>query len=162
MTQPAQSPGTQARARCTATTAKHQPCRAWPVKGSNPPRCSAHGGTDARIGAPDGNTNAQTHGAYAQQGEHNTVDLDVRIRDLNRRIERLSQYIDAAALGDGKEDTLTITDYGKLVNIHGQLTSRLGRLLRDKQQLDGGSGAELEQAIGDALDLASEVLGLDL
>lgn len=98
---------------------------------------------------------------YAR-GDADTVDLDERIRDLNRRIHRLSQYIDDAELGDGENDTITVTDYAKLANIHGQLTSRLGRLLRDKQQLDGGSGAELEQAIGDALDMASTVLGVDL
>ena len=90
------------------------------------------------------------------------MDLDARIRDLNRRIERLSQYIDEAELGDGTQGTITVDGYAKLANIHGQLTSRPGRLLRDKQQLDGGSGAELAQAIGDALDMASQVLGVDL
>ena len=160
MTQPSQD--AQDRARCSATTKAGKACRASPVTNSKPPRCAAHGGTTARIGAPPGNTNAETHGAYSDRGSTDAVDLDARIRDLNRRIERLSQYIDEAELGDGTQGTITVDGYAKLANIHGQLTSRLGRLLRDKQQLDGGSGAELAQAIGDALDMASQVLGVDL
>ncbi len=158
MTPTTRSQDVPAKARCTATTRKGKPCHSWPTHGSN--QCAAHGGTKAKIGAPPGNKNAQTHGAYA--AETDAVDLDARIRDLNRRINQLSHYIDKALLGDGEDDTITITDYGALVAIYGQLTSRLGRLLRDQQQLGGGSNAELEQAIADALDMAGEVLGVEL
>ncbi len=53
------------RTRCTATTRKGQPCRAWAVPGTDPPRCASHGGVSAKPGAPVGNQNAVIHGFYA-------------------------------------------------------------------------------------------------
>jgi hypothetical protein len=46
---------------CTATNANGRPCSAWAMHKSNPPLCSAHAGI---TGAPQGNTNAVTHGYY--------------------------------------------------------------------------------------------------
>jgi PAS domain-containing protein len=115
---------------------------------------------DASSGAHPPDASSGAHPPDSRH--HDPVDLDERIRDLNQRIERLSQYMDEADIGNGEDDTITVSDYAKLANIHGQLTSRLGRLLRDQQQLQGSGSAELEQAIGDALDLAGEVLGVDL
>jgi hypothetical protein len=60
--------------RCSAKRRDGQPCNAWAVRGSDPPLCAAHGGTDARIGAPPGNTNALTHNAVATR----LVDLAIR------------------------------------------------------------------------------------
>ncbi|MEA3376671.1 MAG: hypothetical protein U9R72_10815 [Chloroflexota bacterium] len=57
------APAARAR-RCSAARADGRPCRAWAVRGTDPPLCAAHGGTDARIGAPPGNTNAVKHGHY--------------------------------------------------------------------------------------------------
>lgn len=53
--------------RCGALTKAGRPCRAWPVRGSDPPRCSAHGGGKRPVGAPQGNRNAEKHGWYSQQ-----------------------------------------------------------------------------------------------
>jgi len=38
-------------------------CRAWAIRDSDPPRCSAH--TPGKVGAPPGNRNNFTHGFYA-------------------------------------------------------------------------------------------------
>lgn len=54
--------------KCTATTAASQPCAAWAMSGTTPPRCAAHSGLS---GAPKGNTNAVTHGYY-QRGISDT------------------------------------------------------------------------------------------
>ena len=53
-------------------------------------------------------------------------------------------------------------DHAGLVALYGQLCSRLGRLLRDRLQVESAPDDELQQAINDALDIAGEVLGLDL
>ena len=90
------------------------------------------------------------------------MDLDARIADLDRRIQRLSEYIDQAAMGNGEEGTITVADYTRLVSLHGQLCSRIGRLLRDQQQLGGGDVSEMQAAIDQALTQAGEVLGVDL
>ena len=52
---------------CTATTRQDQPCRAWALPGTDPPRCAPHGGASAKPGAPMGNHNAVTHGFYANR-----------------------------------------------------------------------------------------------
>jgi hypothetical protein len=86
------------------------------------------------------------------------VDLDERIAGLNRRIERLGYLIDSL----DREGDVSLAEYTKLVDLYGQLCSRLGRLLRDRQQLLGSGGDELEQAIEEALDAVSKDLRVDL
>ncbi len=49
--------------KCTAVTAKGQPCKAWAIHQSDPPRCAPHSGI---TGPPRGNSNAVTHGIYAK------------------------------------------------------------------------------------------------
>ena len=154
--------------RCTATTRAGRPCRAWAVQDTDPPRCASHGGSATKIGAPPGNTNAQTHGVYARSPSGDTqppdpppVDLDTRIADLNRRIEQLSAYIDHVTVGPEDGD-IDVDQYARLLSLHGQLTSRLGRLLRDKQQISPEDDSLLQQAINNALDQASEILGVQL
>lgn len=82
--------------------------------------------------------------------------LSAAIADLQRRLRQLSRYIDDN-LNDLDADTFV-----RLANLQGQLTSRLGRLMRDRQQVAGDAGDELTAAINDALDEISEEWGLDL
>jgi hypothetical protein len=130
------------------------------VKGSDPPLCSSHGGSPNRVGAPPGNHNAETHGVYSNPLDP-SVDIDTRIADLNRRIEQLSAYIDAAQIGTC-DDCIDVDQYTRLLALHGQLTSRLGRLLRDKQIVAPEENNLLALAINDALDQASDILGVKL
>lgn len=118
----------------------------------------------SRPGAPSGNANAQTHGAYARPRENGDQEtetgLAARIADLDARIARLGRYIDAAQIG---EDGMSVADYAKLAALHGQLCSRLGRLLRDQQQLAAApETGSLDAAIDQALSAASKILGVDL
>jgi len=147
--------------RCSATTRKGHPCKAWAVHGTDPPRCASHGGTKTRIGPPQGNTNAQTHGVYNQTCDP-PVDLDTRIADLNRRIEQLSAYIDQATIGSSDDGGIDVDQYARLLSLHGQLTSRLGRLLRDRAVISPEDDSFLQSCINEALDQASEILGVAL
>ena len=83
------------------------------------------------------------------------VDLDTRIQDLDARITRLSEYIDT-------QDDLDTGEMIALLKLHGQLTSRLGRLMRDRESLAGSDNSELETAINAALDELSQRWGVDL
>jgi hypothetical protein len=85
------------------------------------------------------------------------ADLDARIADLDRRIKDLSDYIDAHSAED-----LDPLEYVKLLGLHGQLTSRLGRLLRDRQTVAGAEDDRLQAAIDDALDHLANEWELDL
>ncbi|MFN2230461.1 MAG: hypothetical protein ACK2VA_11880 [Anaerolineae bacterium] len=49
-----------------------------------------------------------------------------------------------------------------MLALHGQLTSRLGRLLRDKQQIAPEEDNIVQLALYDALDQASGILGVKL
>ena len=62
--------------RCSATVRdgdSTRPCRAWAVHETNPPLCSAHGGGERPVGAPEGNTNAVTHGFYQKHTDEEKI-----------------------------------------------------------------------------------------
>jgi hypothetical protein len=128
--------------RCAATTATGTPCKAWAVRGSDPPRCAAHRRSQA---APP-----------PEAGEAAPPSLDAAIADLYRRLGQLSRYIDER-LADLEPGL-----YARLASLQGQLTSRLGRLLRDRQQLEGDAADQLIQAVHQALDDISTEWGVEL
>jgi hypothetical protein len=82
--------------------------------------------------------------------------VDPAIARLQRRLAQLSDYIDAQFL-DCPVDVLI-----RLVALEAQNTSRLGRLIRDRQQAAGSQEQELASAIDAALDALSQELGIDL
>jgi len=57
------------RARCEATRKDGQPCRAWAVRGSDPPRCAAHRGR----AAPQVGRRARPGGEVAGQSLDPTI-----------------------------------------------------------------------------------------
>jgi hypothetical protein len=145
--------------QCSANTTKGRRCRRQAIPGSDPlcptpNRESLSGNAEAPL-----HTNAQTHGVYTSPLD-TPVDLDARINDLNRRIEQLSHYIDQAPIGG--TDGLDVDQYARLLSLHGQLTSRLGRLLRDRAQMSPEDDSFLQGCINEALDQVSEILGVKL
>jgi hypothetical protein len=160
--------------QCTAITHAGTRCKNPALQGTNPPRCGSHGGGRRPAGAPPGSRNAQKHDESRASGQQNgsghrdgsSVDLDTRIADLNRRIEQLSHYLDGVQIGpggDADEDRwIDVDRYIRLLALHGQLTSRLGRLLRDKHQIAPKEESIVQLALYDALDQASETFGVKL
>ena len=139
--------------RCTAQTRAGRPCRQWAVRGSDPPRCSVHGGRAPPVGDLLGARTERPEGA----GEPpDPPDLDARIADLDRRIMALSAYIDQHA------EDLDAGTYIRILSLYGELTSRLGRLMRDRHQMGGGSQDEVSEAISQGLEQLSLELGIDL
>lgn len=101
---------------CTATTRLGQPCRAWAVLGTDPPRCAPHGGTGAKPGAPEGNRNAVTHGFYANQlGSGQTADEPMlapqpgqdRVTSPETGIANAGEYVSAATSAVAEASTLS-------------------------------------------------------
>jgi hypothetical protein len=148
------------RRPCGATCADGTPCKAWAVHGTDPPRCAPHGGGSAPVGAPPGNQNARTHGFYAHiaspGASPDECTIDNIIADLYCKQRRVSRYIDENI------DDLPPADLARFLRIHGQNSSRLGRLLRDRDILTGGFGDGLSAAIEQALVELSAELGTDL
>jgi hypothetical protein len=112
------------------------PCQSGAVRGSDPPRCHAHSAADSA-------------------GFDTIAGV---IHDLAAKQQRLSEYIDDC-LGD---DSLPIRDLARLLALHGQNASRLGRLLRDKRALSGEAADGISGAIAQALDELATEWGLEL
>jgi hypothetical protein len=84
------------------------------------------------------------------------LDLDARIAALNRRIEQLEACIDA------HRHELDAKEFAALAGLQGQLVSRLGRLMRDRQQLQGDPADELPYDLDEVLQIVGQALGVDL
>jgi hypothetical protein len=156
---------TSPKRKCSALTKAGTPCRAWAVPGTDPPLCAAHNGKPG--GPPPGNTNALTHGLYAA-GQPCEVppagwgqSIDDVIQDLAAKQARLSAYIDTLLDGRG-EARPRPEDVTRLMALHAQTASRLGRLLRDRAALSGSRDADLQAGIDAALDDLGRELGIDL
>jgi uncharacterized protein YjcR len=127
--------------------------------GTNPPRCSipSHQVNSKtkpkrkRAGAPKGNKNAEKHGAYSGKLP---ADLDARIAALDKRLQHVEKYIDIHI------DDLEPEEYIKLANLQGQLASRIGRLMRDRNKDDAAD--EMENDFDTALEIVSRILNIDL
>jgi len=141
--------------RCSALTRAGKPCRAWAVPGSNPPLCAAHGGAAGRPGAPVGNSNAVKHGAYAVP-EDPPAGMQGQIEDLDRRIERLGEYIDEHQSG------WDLTQLKTALDLHSTLISRVARARQVQDRLTEGGQDEIEALINDVLDELSEEWGIEL
>jgi hypothetical protein len=130
---------------CTATTRAGRPCRAWAVRGSDPPRCAAH--------ATAAGSSHASHALALCRDElaHPTLDGEITIaRDMLRRL--------VETLRDG-------TSGGELVQLAQTCfagTRTVAGLLRDKRALSGGAADGLMGAIGQALDELSTEWGVDL
>ena len=154
--------------RCTATTQSGRPCRAWAMHDTDPPRCAIHAGR-AVGGAPPGNRNAVTHGYYtapdlsgetcARPEDVPRIDLNRIILDLAAKQAQLSAMIDHCLQDINGHD---LRDIARLMALHAQTASRLGRLLRDQDALSGNTADQLQEAINFALDELSEEWGVEL
>jgi len=131
--------------KCSHTTASGMPCRAWAVRGSDPPLCSAHA-AGART-APDGDA--------GPSATPNILDV---IADLAAKQQSLSRYIDEClAAGD-----TAVPDVTRLLALHSQNAARLGRLLRDKQALMPGTDDARKAIVYEALDELAKEWGIEL
>lgn len=84
------------------------------------------------------------------------LDLDARIAALNRRIEQLEACIDT------HRHELDAKEFATLAGLQGQLVSRLGRLMRDRQQLQGDPVDGLPHDLDEVLRIVGQALGVDL
>jgi hypothetical protein len=159
--------------RCSQTTRQGEPCRAWAVRDTDPPLCSAHADRDAGAGPPPGNQNRRTHGLYAKPitdeelariaAGAGTPTLDVELLCARIALSRVMDLlIDGRTCGPGAAD-LTPGDYVKLTNLAFQGTRTIARLLRDNHALAQSTGGDaLSHAIDETLDALSEEWGIDL
>ena len=138
--------------RCSATTKSGQPCRAYAIRGTEPALCAIHA-KRAIGGAPEGNRNAVTHGFYARP------EISDVIADLAAKQAQLSQLIDACF---DNLSPYTVPDLIRMLALHGQNASRIGRLLQQQKALGPEVADELSDAINAALDELADQWSIDL
>ena len=164
------------RRRCTATTKSGAPCRAWAVRDSNPPLCAAHARITTGAGAPAGNQNRRTHGAYAAPRfdppslaqltpqDCPPAELVPIIESLMLQYIRLSRLIDYCL---SHLDGHTLEDATRLMALHAQTASRLGRLLQiapaeEHAAFDLDSETDPVRLVGLQLEIASRLIELGI
>jgi hypothetical protein len=150
--------------RCSALNPDGRPCRAWAIRGSDPPLCSAHAGRNVGAGAPPGNQNRRSHGFYATAFDPGEVAaaldddtffaLQSEIACARIALRRVLAYL--------VSDDLPPLDYLKVAALAFQGVRTIARLLRDNQALGGQPSSELQAAIDSALDELGAEWGIDL
>jgi hypothetical protein len=148
---------------CSATTRAGRPCRAWAVRGSDPPRCAAHGRTAASSQAayelalcPDELAYPTLNGEIAYPALNDELTCPALNGEIAIARDMLRRLVEA--LRDG-------TPSGELVQLAQTCfagTRTVAGLLRDKRALSGGAADGLMGAIGQALDELSTEWGVDL
>ena len=153
--------------RCSATTATGESCRAWAVRGSDPPLCSIHNGR-TKGGAPAGQHHPNhAHGFYssaldpAELADLVTFSDDMTLADeiavCRVVLRRLLSTLEDPPGPD--QDTV---DYAKLAGLSLQAARTVARLLRDQRALSGKAADGIVAAIAQALDELSTEWGVQL
>jgi hypothetical protein len=144
--------------KCSHLTRRGQPCRAWAVRGSSPPRCAAHGGR-----VRDSSAGRQIAGKVQVAGRsvppEGSLDLNAVIYDLAEKHAQVSALIDRCL---ELPESASLDEVLRLMQHHAQTASRLGRLVRDQQALVGRVDERLLAAFNRTLDELSAEWGVDL
>ena len=162
-------PRKASKTKCAATNASGADCRAWAVRGSDPPLCSAHAGLNIGAGAPLGNQNRTEHGFYGrilQNGE--LADLVRFSQNLSLEDEiglvriTLRRVMTRFKLNNLERDDMANEEMMKMAGLIMTGARTVARLLRDQRALSGKAADGISGAIGLALDELSSELGIPL
>jgi len=146
-------------------------CRAWAIRGSDPPLCSAHAGRSLGAGAPPGNQNARTHGFYASaitrdeladiltHAADTTLDSEIAITRIALR--RVFTMLLSGTTPGPDPRPLDAQDYARLISLAFQGSSTISRLLRAKSALPDDPNAP-PSFLDQVLDELSVEWGVEL
>ena len=123
--------------RCTALTSAARPCQAWAVRGSDPPRCAAHGGLEP---------------AEAEQNSQEA--LEQEIYAVRRLLWRLLDHLN-------EDPEPRLQEITVIAPILLDTTRTMAHLLRDQRALRGDTAEGIAGAIGQALDELAVEWGLN-
>lgn len=142
--------------RCGAQTRSGRPCRAWAMRGSDPPRCAAH---REPVTAGEAERSLAPPAFYAE--DPTAITIDAAIAGLADKMRRLDTII---ANHDPGQDSTWPPDETllQLFGLYSQASSRLSRLLRDRRALSGEAADGFAGAVAQALDELSNQWGVEL
>lgn len=149
--------------RCSKKKRDGEACRAWAVRGTDPPACSAHAGRNTGAGAPQGNQNALKHGIY---GRFYTVeeiaDLVASAMDADVTDELAAARVGARRALARLEEELSLKDFVSVLRAFNESLTVVARLVRTQRAITGESGDGIAGAIAQALDEIGTELGIEL
>ena len=126
--------------RCTALTAAGRPCQAWAVRGTDPPRCAAHGGIEP-----------SDEDAYDPRAAREA--LEQEIYAVRRLLWMLLDHLD-------EDPELGLQELTLIAPMMLDTTRTVAQLLRDQRALSGETAEGISGAIGQALDELAVEWGL--
>lgn len=140
-------------------------CRAWAVRGSDPPLCASHTG-DKQVGAPPGNQNRRTHGFYGRYIHRDELadlvnladdwSLEGEVAIARVALRRLLSFL-------ARPDDLSPLDYARLAGVAFRGVGTVARLLKEHHTLAQATRTDdWSRAIDAALDELSEEWGVEL
>ena len=150
--------------RCSSTTKSGEQCQAFAVRGSAPPRCSAHLGRNRGAGAPAGNQNRRTHGFYGRYYSADELDALAEYAaddslDSEIGVVRVALRRALKVLQDEDADPALVAALTPLVFAGGRTVARL---LRDRRLLSGQDADTIMREMADALEELGTELGVRL
>lgn len=116
--------------RCTALTNAGRPCQAWAVRGTDPPRCAAHGGVEP---------------ADEEEEQDPREALEQEIYAVRRVLWMLLDHLD-------EDPELGLQELAFIAPMMLDTTRTVAHLLRDQRALSGETAEGISGAIGQALD----------
>jgi uncharacterized protein YjcR len=153
--------------KCTASTQSGKPCRAWALRESDPPRCSAHAGRNQGAGAPKGNQNRLAHGFYSRfytleeladlLETADIPELAAEIATARIAVRRVLQF-----LHDQNGRHLDPQHFHASIALLFTGSSTVARLLRQQRAISGEAADTLTEALAAALEQVGDQLDLDL
>ena len=140
--------------KCIQRTTAGRKCRAWSIRGSDPPTCSPHAKRKSSAGAPGGNSNSAKHGFYGSTFEPGEIaDLIALAAD-----DGLDDEIAAARVAVRRvmNKLMVLDDYHRGTKSNAHLVfvgvNTVARLIRTRRLLTGESADNIVGALATALD----------
>ncbi|NIV33212.1 MAG: hypothetical protein GWN58_28330 [Anaerolineae bacterium] len=161
---------------CSFTTKAGRPCRAWAVRGSDPPACSSHSGENRRgkagRTAGDGYLLPEVYEEMLEPGFYDQALSEEELADLVIYAAEQSLEDEIACTRTAVRRTLAYlqersgsmseSEFLQATGLLFQGARTIARLLREQHALTGGEDSRLQAIIDAALDGLSEDLGIQL
>jgi hypothetical protein len=151
-------------------------CRAWAIRGSDPPLCSPHRSRKdppgQGVGAPSGNQNRRIHGFYATAlppdeqarllAPEGITSLDAEIALTRAALDRIYDMLLTGVTPGPNPCPLDAQDYARFIGLAFRGANTVARLLSTRVALGGDPNDAFSVAMDKALDQINAVFGLDL
>jgi hypothetical protein len=169
----------QQRTQCGYVSSSGRPCGAWAVRGSDPPRCSAHSERKGGAGAPPKDRDHRTHRFYSTafrlkeladlEACAEELSLDDEIASMRVMLRRILALLSAEGQpeeghphGGAPTGAMTHHEYARLARLALEGGRTVAHLLRDRRALSGEAADGLAGAFSQALDELSVEWGIEL